>query len=259
MLKYKIKKIKIFFGIAVFIAISSLFGFFYFLNIKNSNKQNLSLNKNQQNNSFISVRTQGAVKYDINFPFKKGVTIREILFKASVLPSADLSNINLETKIWENKNIYVPFVKKTENIQKDMSSKKNNKFNSKKISNENKFLIINDKSSINNTNNKNTYEEKEKLKQKKIIQKTKNTHNQNKEKKIKNKKTKNDFAKDELSLNDIDEDFLTKAKVNKNISEKILNFLKENKDKKITWKDIEAIYGVGPKTIEKMQNIFIHE
>lgn len=52
-------------------------------------------------------------------------------------------------------------------------------------------------------------------------------------------------------LNEISQ--LLKLGIKKNIAEKIINLRKRKE--KVTWQDIENIFGIGPKTLEKLQKI----
>ncbi|WP_033161042.1 hypothetical protein [[Mycoplasma] collis] len=238
----KRKKIKLIFSITLFLGF--LIGIVIFYSIKNNdvNTNKIENKKNENNIEFIDVKLDGAVKYDLNFLFKKGATMREILFKASILPNADLSNINLETKVFESKKIFVPFIKAEKNVfdenkKNKIKKKKNNENNNlnKKYKKDNPILK-------NNVKNKN----KNNFKFKKNDFDLENEIDDN----------SNNYAIPNDLLEKIKSDEMNELKINKNILKKIIDFLEKNKGNEITWKNINSIHGVGPKTIEKLQKNF---
>lgn len=123
----------------------------------------------------VEIHVEGAVEYPNIYIVNKGTALRQVLFLAKLKKDADLTKINLNSALLENKRIYIPYL----------------------INSENKLNIDN--------------------------------------------------------YTDINQ--LTKHKIAKRIAKAILEL--KNKNSKITWKDIDNIYGVGQKYLEKLKSILI--
>ncbi|MBN3535023.1 MAG0490 family ComEA-like DNA-binding protein [Mycoplasma procyoni] len=104
-MKIRNKKKKI---IIISAALMVLMSFFGFLIFRQNNHPNYTAT---QKMTLIKIKVSGAIEFPAELFHKKGVTLRQILFKHKLKTNADISNLDLERVLDKDEEIKIPVIK----------------------------------------------------------------------------------------------------------------------------------------------------
>ncbi|MCV3753348.1 hypothetical protein OF364_00755 [Mycoplasma enhydrae] len=109
-MKIKLNKKKLALGLSLFLVSSSILIGGIITKTQIIDKLKPNANKEIED-KYITVKVSGAIKYPGEYSIKKGSTYQDVFKECILLSGAELSGINRQEVLLENKNIYIPFLK----------------------------------------------------------------------------------------------------------------------------------------------------